>query len=107
MNLKQATLVFTSNGTPFIVCNDPINIGDLTFSIEESMVGTYHNEVHDKTFLRKVVASPEQIGWLVANDIMTPVRRELITEMLAGQFSVEMTSNGDVKLFQDKIIIHK
>lgn len=107
MNLKQATLVFTSNDTPFIVTNDPINLGDLTFSIEENMVGTYHNEAHDKTFLRKVIASPEQIGWMVVSGIMQPIERQFIRQMLPGQFSVELTMNGDVKLFQDKIIIHK
>lgn len=30
MKLKAATLVFVQNGNPFIVCNDPINLGDLT-----------------------------------------------------------------------------
>ena len=107
MNLKAATLVFVQNGNPFIVCNDPIKLGDLTYSIEDQAVGEYNNESYDTTYLRKVLASPDQIGWLVVNGIMQNIERQYVDRVLNSKFSLEMTMNDTVKLFQDKVIIHK
>lgn len=107
MKLKAATLVFVQNGNPFIVCDDPINLGDLTYSIEDREVGEYNNESYDKTYLRKVLATPDQIGWLVVGGIMQEIQRQYVDQMLNGQFSVEMTLNDEVKTFGNRVIIHK
>lgn len=81
MKLKAAKLVLTQDGNPSIVCNDPIN--------------------------PQLLASADRIGWLVVNGVMTEVIMSLADEMLDGNISVEMTENDELKLFQNKVIIHK
>ncbi len=81
MKLKAAKLVMTEDGNPSIVSNDSIN--------------------------PQLLASVDRIGWLVVNGRMDAIILELIDEMLAGPFSIEMTANDEVKLFQNKVIIHR
>ncbi len=81
MKLKAAKLVMTEGGNPSIVSNDSVN--------------------------PQLLASADRIGWLVVNGRMNAIIFELIDEMLAGPFSIEMTANDEVKLFNGKIIIHR
>ena len=107
MKLKKAILVFMQNGDPLIVCDDLINVDDLTYSTETKQVDLYNNDSYDKINLRKVLAVKDEIGWLVTNAMMHEVRIPLITQMLDQDFSLEVTSNDQLKLYNGKVIIHK
>ena len=106
MKLKAATLVFTASGDPLIVCDDLINIGDSVYSTETKDVSQYNDENRDKINLRKLLASTNQIGYMVAHGMIHEVQIPIITEMLVGQISLETTDNDELKLFNNKVIIH-